>query len=147
MLNSNRDDIAEVVKQDLAAVIAHEIYHLVRASSGMESKTLLQHIVAEGLACHFETRVNGNTLPSLFDDIQHLDWQQLYGKMRPQINNTEFSYPLYFGGEDETKFPNRAAYWVGFNLVAQYINKYGGCAVSLAAVPAELIFEQLALNK
>lgn len=137
MLDSSRDDIVEVVKQDLAAVIAHEVHHLVRASSGIESKTLLQHIVAEGLACHFETQVNGNTLPSLFDEIKHLDWWQLYQNMRPQLNSTEFSYPLYFGGEDEAKFPNRAAYWVGFNLVAHYINQYGGCAVSLAAAPAE----------
>jgi uncharacterized protein YjaZ len=35
------------------------------------------------------------------------------------------------------KFPNRAGYWVGFNLVSEYINKYGGCAVTLVGTPAE----------
>lgn len=141
MLDTSRDDLLTVIKQDLAAVIAHEVHHVVRASSGVENQTLLQNIVAEGLACHFETKFNGNTLPSLFNDIQHQDWVTLYEQMRPELHSVEFSYPLYFGGEDESKFPNRAAYWVGFNLVLQYINKHGGCAASLAAIPAEKIIE------
>lgn len=139
MLDTNRDDLLKVIVRDIGAVIAHEVHHVVRASSGVEYKTLLQNIVAEGLACHFETKFNDNQLPSLFDGIQDQDWQQLYELMRPELKSVEFSYPLYFGGEDEAQYPNRAAYWVGFNLVSQYISKHGGCAVSLASVPAEQI--------
>lgn len=141
VLDTSRDDLLTLIQQDLGAVIAHEIHHVVRDSSGVENKTLLQNIVAEGLACHFETKFNGNKLPSLFNDIQNQDWLTLYKQMQPEFNSIEFSYPLYFGGEDELRFPNRAAYWVGFNLVSQYISKYGGCAVSLASIPAERIVE------
>jgi uncharacterized protein YjaZ len=139
MLDTDREDLVDVINLELSAVIAHEIHHAVRASSGAECKTLLQNIVAEGLACHFETKFNGNKLPSLFDEIQNHDWMLLYEQMRPELNSLEFSYPVYFGGEDESKFPNHAAYWVGFNLVSQFINMHGGCAASLAPMPSEQI--------
>jgi len=64
--------------------------------------------------------------------------------MRSELNSEEFSYPVYFGGEDEAKFPNHAAYWVGFNLVSQYINKHGSCAASLVSIPTEKIVEKSA---
>jgi uncharacterized protein YjaZ len=139
MLDTDREDLVDVINVQLSAVIAHEIHHAIRASSGVECKTLLQNIVAEGLACHFETKFNGNALPSLFDDIQNQDWMLLYEQMRPELNSVEFSYPVYFGGDDEAKFPNHAGYWVGFNLVSQYINQHGGCAASLVSIPAEQI--------
>lgn len=142
MLDTDREDLIDVINAQLPAVIAHEIHHVIRASLGVECKTLLQNIVAEGLACHFETNFNGNKLPSLFNGIQNQDWVTLYEQMRPELNSVEFSYPVYFGGEDESKFPNHAAYWVGFNLVSQYINKHGGCAASLASIPAEQIVEK-----
>ncbi|SEB03377.1 DUF2268 domain-containing putative Zn-dependent protease [Alkalimonas amylolytica] len=144
MLDADRKDLVEVINVELTDIIAHEIHHAVRASSGVECKTLLQNIVAEGLACHFETKFNGNKLPSLFDDIQNQDWMLLYEQMRPELNSAEFSYPVYFGGEDESKLPNHAAYWVGFNLVSQYINMHGGCAASLASIPAEQVVEKQA---
>lgn len=139
MLDTDREDLIDVINVELTAVIAHEIHHAVRSSSGVEFKTLLQSLVAEGLACHFETKFNGNKLPSLFNGIQNQDWMTLYEQMQPEFNSAEFSYPVYFGGEDESKFPNHAAYWVGFNLVSQYINMHGGCAASLASIPAEQI--------
>jgi uncharacterized protein YjaZ len=142
MLDTDREDLVDIINVELPAVIAHEIHHAIRASSGVECKTLLQSLVAEGLACHFETKFNGNKLPSLFSGIQNQDWVALYEQMRPELNSEEFSYPVYFGGEDETKLPNHAAYWVGFNLVSQYINKHGGCAASLVLTPAEQIIEQ-----
>jgi uncharacterized protein YjaZ len=142
MLDTDREDLVDVINVELSAVIAHEIHHAVRFSSGVECKTLLQSLVAEGLACHFETKFNGNELPSIFNDIQNQDWMLLYEQMRPKLNSEEFSYPVYFGGEDEMKFPNHAGYWVGFNLVSQYINLHGGCAASLVSIPAEQIVEK-----
>lgn len=62
-----------------------------------------------------------------------------FNKLRSELNSQEFSYPVYFGGEDESMFPNHAAYWVGFNLVSQFINMHGGCAASLAQIPSEQI--------
>ena len=139
MLDTDREDLVDVINVQLPAVIAHEIHHAVRASSGVECKTLLQNIISEGLACHFETNFNGDELPSLFDEIQKQDWMLLYERMQPELDSQEFSYPIYFCGEDETKFANHAGYWVGFNLVSQYININGGCAAALVSTPAEEI--------
>lgn len=56
--------------------------------------------------------------------------------MECQFSEINFNYPVYFGGKDEAMFPNRAGYWVGYNIVIEYIKKYGGCAVTLVDIPA-----------
>ena len=139
MIDTERQDIIEIITNELPSVIAHELHHALRAVSGTAEETLLQVIVSEGLACHFETNFNGNKLPSFLDDISKYSWQDLYVKMKPQLNETNFDYPKYFGGNGNSIFPNRAGYWVGYNLVCEYINKYGGCSVALVDVPAEQI--------
>ncbi|KKO50700.1 hypothetical protein VT06_01455 [Arsukibacterium sp. MJ3] len=139
MLDTDRKDIIDVINDELPAVIAHEIHHAVRANSGIEDKTLFQVLIAEGLACHFETKFNGNKLPLFFDEIKQHEWRELYNKMESQFNEMNFDYPLYFGGEDETIFPNRAGYWVGFNVVSEYIEKNGGCAATLVNTSADSI--------
>lgn len=76
-------------------------------------------------------------MSNFFDDIKQHDWRDLYHRMKDDFDNTDFNYPELFGGKDTTKFPNRAGYWLGVNLVSQYINQHGGCAVTLVDKPAE----------
>ena len=137
MLDTDREDLDDLIINNLSAVIAHEIHHAVRASSGVEDKTLFQMLITEGLACHFETKFNGNNVPLFFDEIKTFEWRELYIQMQSQFNDVDYNYPVYFGGKDKTKFPNHAGYWVGFNLVSAYIKTNGGCAATLFDLPAE----------
>ena len=137
LLDTEREDLAKIIINELTAVIAHELHHAIRASSGVQEKNLIQVLISEGLACHFETKFNGCTTPKFFDEVKKYEWRDLYGQMQTNLKDSDFSYPVYFGGKDIAKFPNRAGYWVGFNLVSEYINKYGGCAATLVDIPAE----------
>jgi len=138
LLDTDRKDLKDIIRNELASVIAHEIHHLVRSSRGVQEETLFQVLVSEGLACHFETYFNGNKSPQIFEELKDVEWLELYKLMESDLDNRNFDYPLYFGGKDESKLPNRAGYWVGFNLVLNYIIKHGGCAVTLAGSPAEV---------
>ena len=136
-LDTDREDLIDVINFKLPAVIAHEIHHAVRANSGIKDKTLFQVLITEGLACHFETKFNENKPPLFFDEIKQHDWRELYNQMESQLSEIDFNYPVCFGGKDETIFPNHAGYWVGFNLVSEYIEKNGGCAATLVNMSAD----------
>lgn len=137
LLDTDREDLLRVINDDLTTVIAHEIHHSIRSASGVEEKSLFQVLISEGLACHFETKFNKTVTPKLFDEVKKYEWRDLYDQMKTDLKSFDFNYPLYFTSKDVSKFPNRAGYWVGFNIVSEYINKYGGCAASLVDIPAE----------
>ncbi|WP_448567709.1 DUF2268 domain-containing putative Zn-dependent protease [Thalassotalea ganghwensis] len=136
-LDADRKDLVDIINHKLTAVMAHEMHHVLRATSGVQEKKLFQVLISEGLACHFETKFNTHVVKEFFDEVRKYEWLDLYNKMQANLENTDFDYPVYFGGQNIAKFPNRAGYWVGFNLVSEYINKHGGCAVTLVGTPAE----------
>ncbi|GHF91591.1 DUF2268 domain-containing putative Zn-dependent protease [Thalassotalea marina] len=137
LLDADHANLVDIINRELTAVIAHELHHVIRQSAGIKNKNLIENLITEGLACHFETKFNGNTTPRFFDEIKQYDWRDLFHQMKPHLQDIDFDYPVYFAGKDTKQFPNRAGYWVGFNLVSQYISKHGGCAVSLVASTAE----------
>ncbi|WP_448548540.1 DUF2268 domain-containing putative Zn-dependent protease [Thalassotalea fusca] len=137
LVDTDREDLVDVIHNELTAVIAHELHHAIRALSGVQEKTLFQTLISEGLACHFETKFNGNTTPRFLNEVKKFEWRELYNQMQTNLNNQDFNYPDYFGVGNDAKLPERAGYWVGFNLVSEYINKYGGCASTLIGIPAE----------
>ncbi|MDO6426853.1 DUF2268 domain-containing putative Zn-dependent protease [Thalassotalea sp. 1_MG-2023] len=136
-LDSDRKDLVDIINNKLTAVIAHEIHHVLRSTSGVKENKLFQVLISEGLACHFETKFNKHAVNEFFDEVRKYEWLDLYNKMQTNLENTDFNYPVFFGGKDVTKFPNRAGYWVGFNLVSEYIDRFGGCAITLVGTPAE----------
>jgi len=137
LLDTDREDLSDIINNELTAVIAHELHHAIRSSFGVQEKNLLQTLISEGLACHFETKFSNGVSSSFFADVKKHEWRDLYSKMHTNLKDSDFNYSVYFGGKDTSKFPNRAGYWVGFNLVSEYINKYGGCAVTLVSISAE----------
>ncbi|MBU2893717.1 DUF2268 domain-containing protein [Colwellia sp. D2M02] len=137
LLDTDRKDLSNIINNELTSVIAHELHHVIRTSFGVQEKSLLQVLVSEGLACHFETKFSDDATSKFFADIKKYEWRNLYSKMQANLESTDFNYPVYFGGKDMAKFPNRAGYWVGFNLISEYIDKYGGCAVTLVGTAAE----------
>ncbi|WP_435249890.1 DUF2268 domain-containing putative Zn-dependent protease [Vibrio sp. nBUS_14] len=121
-LDVRRDDIEVVIKKELTAVLGHEINHALRKSHGHKNVTLLDSLVMEGLACHFEGVLNGGELSSMFVDIQHEDWRSLYKKMKPHLESTSFPFEQMFLGTKPDEYPRYSGYWVGYNLVVQYLH-------------------------
>ncbi|MGL5331540.1 MAG: DUF2268 domain-containing putative Zn-dependent protease [Aeromonas veronii] len=139
-LDLERPDIKEVIITELPAVLAHEVHHIVQKKNKVEAETLAENLIFEGLACYFEQRFNGGTLPSLFKESQHHDWQSLLAEMTPHLSSKQFNYLDFFYCRDNRPFPKYAGYWVGFNLVANYLAKNGLNEIEVMGLPAEAYF-------
>ncbi|MFM5615872.1 DUF2268 domain-containing putative Zn-dependent protease [Aeromonas veronii] len=139
-LDLERPDIKEVIITELPAVLAHEVHHIVQKKNKVEAETLAENLIFEGLACYFEQRFNGGTLPSLFKASHHHDWQSLLAEMTPHLSSKQFNYLDFFYCRDNRPFPKYAGYWVGFNLVANYLAKSGLNEIEVMGLPAEEYF-------
>lgn len=139
-LNTEHQNIAALIREELPRTIAHEIHHVVRAQSGCSDETLFDTLVTEGLACAFEALVMSDDNAEFFDafrsDSNPQSWRLLLQKFNPNLDSTVFDYPLYFGGKDEGHYPNRAGYWVGYNLVQSHFSANGGNAATHVAIKA-----------
>ncbi|WP_368191788.1 DUF2268 domain-containing putative Zn-dependent protease [Aeromonas sp. s8] len=139
-LDLERPDIKEVIITELPAVLAHEVHHIVQKKNKVGAETLAENLIFEGLACYFEQRFNGGTLPSLFKESHHHGWQSLLAEMTPHLSSKQFNSLDFFYCRDNRPFPKYAGYWVGFNLVANYLAKNGLNEIEVMGLPAEAYF-------
>ena len=140
LLDCEREDLDEVIDSELLPVLAHEIHHSIRIGLGIPSETLGQQIITEGMACHFELAVTGGKIPTLFDDLRDHDWQPMLDQMRPLLNKKNQSVNKYFLGSEPDQFPKYAGYWVGFNLISGYVEKYQISEFELARMESDSFF-------
>jgi len=140
LMDCDREDLDKVIENELPAVLAHEIHHSIRISLGIPSETLGQQIVTEGMACHFEVLVTEGKVPSLFESIKDHDWRVLLEQMSPVINKKNQSVNKYFLGSTPDVFPKYAGYWVGFNLISRYLEKYKTSEIELVGMDSQRFF-------
>ncbi|MFZ3504058.1 DUF2268 domain-containing putative Zn-dependent protease [Vibrio harveyi] len=141
LLDTQRADIKNVIEKELAAVLAHELHHLFRMRAGENGVALGDVLIMEGLACHFERKVNGGVTPSLFEQIKDQDWRPFYAEMKDKLTSLDYNFDAYFLGSDESRWPKYMGYWVGYNLVAEYLADFQGSELDLVGAKAELFYQ------
>ncbi len=141
LLDTQRTDIKTVIENELAAVLAHELHHLFRMRAGENGLTLGEVLIMEGLACHFERQVNGGIIPSLFELIKDRDWRPFYTEMKDKLTSLDYNFDAYFLGSDESRWPKYMGYWVGYNLVAEYLVNFHGSELDLVGAKAEIFYQ------
>ncbi|MGR5132390.1 DUF2268 domain-containing putative Zn-dependent protease [Vibrio alfacsensis] len=141
LLDTQRADIKNVIDKELAAVLAHELHHLFRMRAGENSVALGDTLIMEGLACHFERQVNGGITPSLFGKIKDQDWRPFYAEMKGKLTSLDYNFDAYFLGSDESRWPKYMGYWIGYNLVAEYLADFQGPELDLVGAKAELFYQ------
>ncbi|HGF4954189.1 DUF2268 domain-containing protein [Vibrio parahaemolyticus] len=141
LLDTQRTDIKTVIENELAAVLAHELHHLFRMRAGENGLTLGAVLIMEGLACHFERQVNGGIIPSLFELIKDRDWRPFYTEMKDKLTSLDYNFDAYFLGSDESRWPKYMGYWVGYNLVAEYLANFHGSELDLVGAKAEIFYQ------
>ncbi len=104
LLDTQRADIKNVIEKELAAVLAHELHHLFRMRAGENGVALGDVLIMEGLACHFERKVNGGVTPSLFEQIKDQDWRPFYAEMKDKLTCLDYNFDAYFLGSDESRW-------------------------------------------
>lgn len=140
LLDCSRDDINSVIENELLDVLSHEIHHALRLRFDTPSATLGEQLIMEGLACHFEHTITNGKASSLFKDLQDYDWQESLKKMTSLLSESDFSVKKFFLGSPPEEFPKYAGYWVGFNLVENYIQNCQVTDTDIVGLDSDVFF-------
>ncbi len=111
-----------VINKNLERTFAHELNHAARWSTVGYGTTLLEAMISEGLADHFEIEVTKNK-PSPWDTA--LDKEQLgifSKKAEKEYYNEKYNHSEWFFGSKE--IPRWTGYTIGYNTVADYLKKH-----------------------
>ena len=93
--------------------------------------TLLETLVSEGLALHFEAEARGT--PPLYARID-ADLQALWEQAQPELH-APHDHSLWFFGTAHR--PRWAGYALGYELVLRYLQQQGGDAITHVDAPAD----------
>ena len=120
-LNADNENIANSINEELLNVLSHEMHHCRRIGKVGHPKTLLDHLVIEGLACHFEEIVNNGKDNSLFAELKNQDWNLLFLKYKPLLMDDKFDFKYWFLGSSPNELPKYSGYFVGYKLVTGFM--------------------------
>ena len=114
------------------ATLAHELHHVRRWREPGYGETLLEAMVSEGLAQHFEAGFR-DELPPYAQPTMDLD--ALWDRAQPQLA-APHDHAAWFFGSPAQDFPRWGGYALGYELVRRFFAAQGGDAVSHANTPA-----------
>lgn len=123
-LNPRHPKFLSKLKTQLGRTLAHELHHALRWKSIGYGKTLLEALVTEGLADHFELEVfNGK--PELHDVVlSDSQRQNLLNRARTEFKNSYYSHDDWFFGSKHRKIPKWTGYALGFSIVGKYLQAH-----------------------
>jgi uncharacterized protein YjaZ len=124
-------------KEKISSAVAHEFGHAFRELKVPFPGTLLDDLVAEGLADHLDLAlVSGEGKPwshSLTSD----EINTLMEKAKPILNRKDHDYFAWFMGSEEKGLPKWGGYSLGFFLVEQYLSKTNQSVIDAIHIPSE----------
>jgi uncharacterized protein YjaZ len=124
--------------EEIVSTLTHELHHCARMSTVGYGKTLLEAIVSEGLADHFDIEINHHEPKPWSISIQDSGLEKVFSKAALEFDNANYNHAAWFFGSEEKGIPRWSGYSLGFKLVRDYMKKTAKSASELAATPAEL---------
>ena len=120
----------------ILATLAHEIHHVMRLRSGIETYTLGARFVSEGLAQCFEEEVGAPT-PFYALALDDESLKRMAVRARPLLSANEYDHDNWmFGRKGDPEWPRHAGYSLGYALVSAWLTKRDVSAIDAAGVPA-----------
>ena len=123
-IDPNFPNLINLIGLQIRETLAHELAHAFRWGTLEYNGTLLESLISEGLADHFEMEIN-NTLPKSWDKA--LDKEQLNNLLnlaKKQYFSEDYIYSDWFFGSKDGKIPRWTGYSLGFYLVDEYLKKH-----------------------
>lgn len=122
-LNPNFKNLKETINIELKRTLAHELHHTLRWKKPGYGKTLLDALVTEGLADHFDIEVFGEKPQpwSVAFTLEELD--KIRTKAEKEFNNKDYNHFAWFYGNEELGIPEWAGYSLGFQIIKDYLKR------------------------
>ncbi len=120
----------------LLGTLAHEMHHVARLRSGVETYTLGGRFVSEGLAQCFEEEVGAPT-PFYAVALDDTALNTMAERARPLLSATDYDHDAWmFGRKGDPDWPRSAGYSLGYALVSAWLAERNMSAIDAAGVPA-----------
>ncbi len=121
-LDSIHPKFEKAINQHLAGTLAHEMHHIMRWRGPGYGKTLLEALVTEGLADHFDLEVNRGEVPLWAKALTSKQLEELSQKAKQEWHNENYDHHAWFFGSKERNIPRWTGYSLGFELVEKYLD-------------------------
>jgi uncharacterized protein YjaZ len=138
MLAADPDNVnfENSLENEFFTTLGHELHHCMRWRTVGYGSTLLEALVTEGLACHFEIELRPGIIPFYATALEEEEISDLLAKAISSFSDTNYSHDEWFFGQNDA-IPLHAGYTLGFELVSRYIRQQHREASQLYDEPAE----------
>jgi hypothetical protein len=138
MIDADPDhpDFANSLENEFLTTLGHELHHCMRWRTVGYGNTLLEALVSEGLACHFERELRPGVIPFYAAALEKEEIHNLFAKAIPNLSDTNYNHAAWFLGQSND-IPLHAGYTLGFELVSKYLRQQGKPASQLYDASAE----------
>jgi uncharacterized protein YjaZ len=113
---------SKVIVEKLERVLAHELHHCLRWKNPGYGETLLEQIITEGLADHFEVEISGREPGMWSTNLTPEQIQEWLQKAKPLFSSKDFDRNAWMFGSNE--IPRWTGYSLGFYLVGEYLKTH-----------------------
>lgn len=140
-IDPEHENIKQNLKKEIGRTVTHELHHAMRNRSHPWPGTLLEDIVGEGLADHFDLEINGGEPLPWATALSEKELTELYKRAEPLFHVQGDGYPNWLFGSPEENIPRWTGYALGFKIVGDYLEKTGKRASELVEEPARVFVE------
>lgn len=120
-LNPDFSDFDKTINEYIKRILAHELYHCMRWKNPGYGNTLLEALISEGLADHFDIEIN-KTEPIFWNlALTAEQITSIKEKAEKDYNNKKYNHYEWFYGSNEKSIPKYAGYALGFKIVGDYL--------------------------
>ena len=117
-------NLSNMLSETFKRTLAHEMYHALRWKNPGYGKTLLEALITEGLADHFDMEIN-NCSPNLWDQaLTEKQFRRMSIRVKKDYSNRNYNHNDWFGGSKKRGIPRWTGYSLGFHLVGEYLKNH-----------------------
>lgn len=128
--------------ESFMATLAHETHHACRESTIGFGNSLLDSMILEGLACHFEVELGYKT-PVYVEHLTQESRQFFINKAKLEWLNDKYNHNDWFFGNQEKNIPKWIGYDLGYYLVGLYLQQTKQSAAECYDTPSATILDFL----
>jgi hypothetical protein len=137
-IDALRTNLREHLHAEIVSTIAHELHHCARTYAIGYGKTLLEALISEGLADHFDIEVNQHLPKPWSLAVEGEVLNEMLTRASAEFESETYDHAAWFFGSEEKDVPRWLGYSLGFHLVREYMKKTSRTAAELVATEAKL---------
>jgi uncharacterized protein YjaZ len=119
------------INTQLNRTLAHELHHSLRWHNPGYGETLIDALVTEGLADHFDLEIFGGLPQPWSAALSGKEDKELMEKAKGEFSNKNYDYSSWFFGNEKLGIPRWTGYSLGYRIVEEYLKKHSKTKPSL----------------